>query len=860
MGGPAAPFSGGLLLKVFSILFLLSVFLLACQISALSFSLRRGEENASVSLSSHRLGFRGAALNLDSSTDSVLTASADPSVVSEDASLVSLVENSADAGASQSSDPATSTTPSQQNASHGGDGGSTEEASASVEASASAEAPPESSSETADSNQEAEPESHPETSPSEKEDHPQKHSGEAFSVASSRSASYAQDLLSTLSSHPKTAKSHMASESTRAGRRLLEELLLNESICRELTQALIVVDGGSSKTQPSLFTVTTESCPRQGRRVIEGTLKLVKEGPKSAGVRDLLEDWLNKHAGPDWESRELDAATLMKSFPSMQAMANELAVKLLADVTELLEKSLSSTQKEEVKVLGIPIFFHSTAGVRGFPDWYRDGMFVALRRAINSAPSNQGYVFFTNEEWTRPISGEYEGIYAFLTANFLTRNFDKLVKAVSAGDDDAELSAHRKLAGVVEVGGASMQIVFPVRAFFPPPPFVKISNLQKEGFLPGTYPPVELVAVSFMQLGASSASGIFLKMLCSKEEYLKNGICQNPCLFRGFEQDCSAGEVTIDSSGAISVSHDVRKNRLKPVATFCGGGNAEIIHKVSNGLECMATNINPLDPLERRLEIPGCTKIVGTGEFDKCVSEVDEILINPKLPLPANQEAVSIGFETPGQIFKFVSSSSPLFMTGNSLVMPVKLLQKQKLLPEDFNGARPQLYEAAERLCSTPVTRDRNGKPIVQVKGSNEEPVQLNTFTYETCHRLAMAIGVLTHINSGARRPNSVRFESNIASEDGVSTVGNFGWQVGTILHHVTRRQEWSRAAYELGMGHTFIDRQIGMHPEEEKKLLEEEEKREAEAEKSRGFPVVLPTGHSAPRVRGAGGGTAKKE
>lgn len=854
MGGPAAPFLGGLILKVFPVLFLLSVFLLPCHISALSFSLRRSEEDTSVSLSSPRLGFRGGALHLDSSRGSVLAASADPSLVARDASLVSLVENSANAAAAQPSAPTTTTTTTpQENSSHGAEGGSTEEASA------SAEAPAESSSETAESNQEAEPESRSATPPSEKEAPPQKHTGEAFSAASTRSASYAQNLLSTLSSHPETPKSRMASESTRAGRRLLEELLLNESICRELTQALIVVDGGSSKTQPSLFAVTTESCPRQGRRVIEGTLKLVKEGPKSAGVRDLLEDWLNKHAGPDWESRELDAATLMKSFPSMQAMANKLAVKLLADVTELLEKNLSSTQKEEVKVLGIPIFFHSTAGVRGFPDWYRDGMFVALRRAINSAPSNQGYVFFTNEEWTRPISGEYEGIYAFLTANFLTRNFDKLVKAVSAGDDDAELSAHRKLAGVVEVGGASMQIVFPVRAFFPPPPFVKISNLQKEGFLPGTYPPVELVAVSFMQLGASSASGIFLKMLCSKEEYLKNGVCQNPCLFRGFEQDCSAGEVTIDSSGAISVSQDVRKNRLKPVATFCGGGNAEIIHKVSNGLECMATNINPLDPLERRLEIPGCTKIVGTGEFGKCVSEVDEILIDPRLPLPANQEAVSIGFETPGQIFKFVSSSSPLFMTGNSLVMPVKLLQKLKLLPADFHGARSQLYEAAERLCSTPVTRDGNGKPIVQVKGTNAEPIELNTFNYETCHRLAMAIGVLTHINSGARRPNSVRFESNITSEDGVS-VGNFGWQVGTILHHVTRRQEWSRAAYELGVGHTFIDRQIGTHPEEEKKLLEEEEKREAEAETSRGFPVVLPTGHSAPRVRGAAGGTAKTE
>ncbi|KFH12689.1 GDA1/CD39 (nucleoside phosphatase) family protein [Toxoplasma gondii MAS] len=601
------------------------------------------------------------------------------------------------------------------------------------------------------------------------------------------------------------------------GRRVLEELMLSEVSCRQLTQAMIVVDGGSSKTLPSLFTAVTESCPQEGRRVLEGTLKFVGEGTKVAGVRDLLEDWLDAHAGKDWESRELDAQTLMRSFPSMQEQANKLVARLIQDVVALLNSRLSETEKEEVKALGVPVFFHTTAGVRGFPDWYRDGMFVALRRAINASPPVEGYLFFTNKDWTRAISGEVEGIYAFLTANLLTRNFERLLEDAPGVSKESELHAHRKLAGIVEVGGASMQIVFPVRPFVPFPPFAKVSNLQKEGYLPHSYPPVDLVAVSFMQLGASSASGVFLKMLCGKEEYLRDGICRNPCLFRGFEQACSAGEVTIGPTGEIHVSSNLRKNRLKPAATFCGGGNAEIMYKLSNRIECMATRINPLLPLEQRMQIPNCEKIVGTGDFAACAKEVEDILINPNLPLPANQEAVSLGFETPAQIFKFISSSAPLFVTGASLVSPVKLLQAVNLLPKDFDGtARAQLVEAATKFCATPVSRESDGSLSLRVEASAQrpdappaKPVKLTTLNYETCHRLAMAASVLQQIDSGARKPNSVRFETKV-TDDG-SEVGPFGWQAGTILHHVANSRQWSTAAYELGVGHTFHDRKIAL-------------------------------------------------
>ncbi|PHJ25013.1 gda1 cd39 (nucleoside phosphatase) family protein [Cystoisospora suis] len=565
---------------------------------------------------------------------------------------------------------------------------------------------------------------------------------------------------------------------------LIEHGLAAELQCHQAVQAMVVVDGGSSKTLPVLYTFVTQSCPDKGRKVLEGTIKYVAEGEKSAGVRDILETFLDR------------------TFPVLQELVDSMVQKLMHDIIDLLNNSLDEETKLSAKVLGVPVLFYSTAGVRGFPYWFRDGMFLAIRQSVNAYPTVSGYTFFTDNVLTRPISGEQEGVYAFLTANHLLGSFDKLRQAAKSGP---VTNPQKILTGIVEVGGASMQIVFPVSLTSPPPPFATVVHFQQEQYLPSSYPRVDAVAVSYMQLGASSASGVFLKGLCAKPEFLKEGVCQNPCLRKAFTQKCSAGEVTITKEGQVQVNEQPKRNRLKPVATYCGNANSEVRAKYSARMSCLAAKINPRDPLEKRLELQNCKSMVGTGDFDTCVEEVKNILIKPALALPANQEAQSTGFDTPGQIFEFISSDAPLAITGASMVFPIKTLQKLGLLRKDFKGDLKSLHTAAKEYCSAPVSV--TPKSGMTVKIGTHAPMPVNNFTYEDCLRLATAAALLDAVYSGSRKPNSVTFSNTINDPETGEERGKAGWPVGAIFKHTTRRSEWSRRAYELGAAHTLQSR-----------------------------------------------------
>ncbi|ESS28129.1 nucleoside-triphosphatase, partial [Toxoplasma gondii VEG] len=262
----------------------------------------------------------------------------------------------------------------------------------------------------------------------------------------------------------------------------------------------------------------------------------------------------------------------------MHEGAKKLMQLLEEDTVAILDSQLNEEQKVQVKALGIPVMLCSTAGVRDFHEWYRDALFVLLRHLINNPSPAHGYKFFTNPFWTRPITGAEEGLFAFITLNHLSRRLGE-DPARCMIDEYGVKHCRNDLAGVVEVGGASAQIVFPLQEGTVLPSSVRAVNLQRERLLPERYPSADVVSVSFMQLGMASSAGLFLKELCSNDEFLQGGICSNPCLFKGFQQSCSAGEVEVRPDGSASVNEDVRKNRLKPLATYCSVHNPEISFK-----------------------------------------------------------------------------------------------------------------------------------------------------------------------------------------------------------------------------------------------------------------------------------------
>ncbi|PHJ21494.1 gda1 cd39 (nucleoside phosphatase) family protein [Cystoisospora suis] len=542
----------------------------------------------------------------------------------------------------------------------------------------------------------------------------------------------------------------------------------------------------------------TESCPRFGRRVLPDTIRLVASGTRHAGLREVLERWLDKYAGKDWESRHVDSRILLKFFPKMEQAAKDFVVILENNIVTLMEEKLTEAQKKHVKAVGVPVVFYSTAGVRDFHDWYRDGFFIAIRAAINQPTNTKGYKLFTNPEMTRPITGAEEGLYAFLTLNHLTKRLSEDSVFCSRGADGTR-RCRNDLAGVVEVGGASAQLVFPVDDSDILPSFVKPVNLQAERLLPESYPIAGVVSVSFMQLGVASSAGLFLKQLCSTEQFLRDGVCYNPCFFEGYEQPCSAGEVTIDKNGKASVSEDIRKNRLKPIGTYCSQNNPEIGMKATNELQCRANGIDPQQPLQKRLEFSNCSKIVGTGDFETCHAQIERLLISPRLPLPANIEAASSGFESVGHVFSFASSRSPMVITGGAMVASIRLLQKVELLSSPFEGNASELERAAKTFCSSPIVRDGAGA-VIEV---GKHQVKLDALNHDICKTMAVNVSLLEHMETADKRPTSITWEKSVVDDDG-REVADLGWQVGAVLQLVLDPGRWSRMAYQTGWAHNL--------------------------------------------------------
>ncbi|KAL8426404.1 hypothetical protein Efla_006756 [Eimeria flavescens] len=604
----------------------------------------------------------------------------------------------------------------------------------------------------------------------------------------------------------------------------LTELIVRTRECRVGANPILVIDGGSTGTRGALFRVEAESCPLRGRRVLAEGIRLLQEGRKFQGLRQLLEDWLDAHAGADWPSKPYDAAALLKQYPSMVEVARQLMHAVLDDAALLIRKYFTEEEQQEAVSLGVPVLFYSTAGIRDTHDWFRRGLFAAFLQAINTYSSDSHpFEFFSNEEWTRPISGVEEGLLAFVAANQLLGNFRQLQQARGALEAANPLTPERKLLqermqqrllSIVEVGGASMQVVFPVFTLGSSPSFVRTTNLVRSAYLPDEYPSLDVLSTSYMQLGASSATGIFYKSFCGTEANLRDGVCLNPCLPRGYKQQCSTGEVTIGPQGEVQVAPEIRKQRLKPVAYYCTSSNAEIAKKTLNRLSCLAAGIDPEEPLGQRLTIRGCREMEGTGDFAACSAAVFQTLLDPALPLPANQEASYTGFDTVGQIFEFISTNSPVVITGKALVMPIQDLQRLGLLQTDFKGNPEQLATAATRFCSAPVVKREKGlfRSFAAADSKQEEgektEAPLDSLNVESCFKLAFGQGLLRLLNKSQQmHPSNVSFALSIKDPQTGDSVGEFGWPPGAILRAVLHKRTWARYAYELGKHHAVRER-----------------------------------------------------
>ena len=171
-----------------------------------------------------------------------------------------------------------------------------------------------------------------------------------------------------------------------------------------------------------------------------------------------------------------------------------------APVLQLLDKARSVVP--EHKRAATPIHLQATAGLRSVKDHQAADILRVVRATLRSSE------FLFEDGWALIISGEQEGIDGWLATNYLLGAFDPTTAA----------EAH----GVVEMGGASMQITF---ALTDPHPADKPHLTQLD--IHGT--PYFLYTHSYLSYGLQAAQKLYQQLVIDEIE--EHG---NPCYPAGY--------------------------------------------------------------------------------------------------------------------------------------------------------------------------------------------------------------------------------------------------------------------------------------------------------------------------------------
>ena len=125
-----------------------------------------------------------------------------------------------------------------------------------------------------------------------------------------------------------------------------------------------------------------------------------------------------------------------------------LAKKELKDIDSYLKPLIDHAKVlvPEKKWSDTPIFLFATAGMRVLPEEKQNATLSEVQKTLSASQ----FRFDNPEQWARVISGDDEGAYGWVTANYLKR--------ILFMDNAKQLTV-----GALDLGGASLQITFLLR-------------------------------------------------------------------------------------------------------------------------------------------------------------------------------------------------------------------------------------------------------------------------------------------------------------------------------------------------------------------------------------------------------------
>lgn len=160
-----------------------------------------------------------------------------------------------------------------------------------------------------------------------------------------------------------------------------------------------------------------------------------------------------------------------------------------------------------------PIFLFATAGLRTIPAGAAEEILEEVRNSFERS------VFRFERHWVRLIPGKDEGLYGWIAANYLLGNFDELPSINHSDVNSVSSSSHT--IGVVEMGGASMQVSFAPSDISKIDP-EELSTVSLNGRVYRIY------THSYLNYGLEQAQVLLHKSMSSSQEI------NNPCYPQGF--------------------------------------------------------------------------------------------------------------------------------------------------------------------------------------------------------------------------------------------------------------------------------------------------------------------------------------
>jgi hypothetical protein len=159
----------------------------------------------------------------------------------------------------------------------------------------------------------------------------------------------------------------------------------------------------------------------------------------SSGTRIHVYTWQTGGGGPK-DAFDLVSDDLLKIKPGLSAYKDKPS-EAGASLGKLIEFAKAKIPAE--LVASTPMFLMATAGLRMVGEAAKD----AILASVCSYLSTTGFLFRC--EWATLLAGRDEGLYGWVTVNYL-------VDALYPGGQEA--------AGIIDLGGGSVQIVFPTTA------------------------------------------------------------------------------------------------------------------------------------------------------------------------------------------------------------------------------------------------------------------------------------------------------------------------------------------------------------------------------------------------------------